>query len=298
MISVLMAAYNEEKHIEEAIESILKQSYINIELIVVDDGSTDMTKQVVEKMALGDERLKFFSPGKLGKNGAFNYAAQNASGEWFVLFAADDKMEPGILETWMEHAIKTSSNQKIVYASRIRMFTDEAQFSRYDGIEIPKRKEKVCTSGAAFMGSKAVMEDLFPIPTNYPNEDNWISLYFQFVLPTFEPVPCICTNYRIHSGNSLRKNETYQKFNEKYHSRIIIGYDFLKKFAPLLVPRKKELIATRMKLEEMRYSHKIFQIILMKNISLVEKLRNIFLSNRELYRIKVALNYFFLGHSF
>ena len=58
IISLIMAAYNAEKYIEAAIESILKQTYRNWELIIVDDGSVDRTPIIVDEYAKLDERIK------------------------------------------------------------------------------------------------------------------------------------------------------------------------------------------------------------------------------------------------
>ena len=119
-----MPAYNEEKNVEEAINSILNQSFRDIELIVVDDGSEDNTFDIISRISKTDNRLKVFHPGKLGKNGATNYAKEQSKGDWFSFFGADDIMEPGILEKWFK--ISQSYDpyaQEIVIASRIKMFS-------------------------------------------------------------------------------------------------------------------------------------------------------------------------------
>ena len=56
MISVIMPAYNSEMYISEAIESVINQSYKNFELIIVDDGSTDRTPEIIDKYAETDLR--------------------------------------------------------------------------------------------------------------------------------------------------------------------------------------------------------------------------------------------------
>ena len=135
MFSILMPAYNEELHIEEAIRSILNQSYQDIELLVVDDGSNDKTWSIITQLSQTDNRLKVFHPGKLGKNGATNYAKQHAKGEWFSFFGADDVMEPGILEKW--YRITQNYNplkDDIVISYRIKMFSTDKKYKSFDGI--------------------------------------------------------------------------------------------------------------------------------------------------------------------
>ena len=60
MISVLMPVYNSEKFLEEAIRSILNQSYSNFEFLIYDDNSTDNSKEIIQNFKLQDSRIKFF----------------------------------------------------------------------------------------------------------------------------------------------------------------------------------------------------------------------------------------------
>lgn len=88
-ISVLMPAYNEENHILQSITSILKQSFQNLELIIVDDGSTDKTVEIIEKIK--DSRLNLIKlPENKGNRYAINVAIKNARGKYLVRQDADD----------------------------------------------------------------------------------------------------------------------------------------------------------------------------------------------------------------
>lgn len=89
LISVLMPAYNSELYIAEAIESILNQSYSNIELIIFDDGSTDNTRQVIQ--SFDDPRIvKMLSDQNYGVVRARNDMIDRASGQYIALMDADD----------------------------------------------------------------------------------------------------------------------------------------------------------------------------------------------------------------
>ena len=72
LVSILMPVFNEEKYISKAIDSVLSQTYINFELIIIDDGSTDKTSKVIKRYS--DKRISFYQPGKIGKVAAFNLA--------------------------------------------------------------------------------------------------------------------------------------------------------------------------------------------------------------------------------
>jgi glycosyltransferase involved in cell wall biosynthesis len=86
LVTVIVAAYNEEKHIAQCIESLLQQSYSPIEIIVVDDGSTDRTAQVARKF----KSVQLISQEHLGKATAINCVAAEARGE--IIFFLDGDM--------------------------------------------------------------------------------------------------------------------------------------------------------------------------------------------------------------
>lgn len=97
-ISVLIPARNEEKNISICIESLIEQSYRNIEIIVLDDNSTDSTFKIVEGYLDKDPRIKLISgkqlpPGWLGKNWACFQLSKSASGEILLFIDADVRLE-------------------------------------------------------------------------------------------------------------------------------------------------------------------------------------------------------------
>jgi glycosyltransferase involved in cell wall biosynthesis len=87
-VSVLMTVYNGEKHLAEAVESILGQSFRDFELVVVDDGSTDRTAEILR--SYDDPRMRVVSPGRLGRAGALNRALEESSASLVALMDADD----------------------------------------------------------------------------------------------------------------------------------------------------------------------------------------------------------------
>lgn len=103
LISVIIPTYNSARTIGVAIHSILKQTYNNIEVIVIDDKSTDNTKEVMEEIMATDSRVKYFllpfdDPHRYNKRGrninagytARNYGFEKAHGEWITFQDADD----------------------------------------------------------------------------------------------------------------------------------------------------------------------------------------------------------------
>jgi glycosyltransferase involved in cell wall biosynthesis len=92
LVSVVMPAYNAAAYIAKAIRSVLNQSRRNLELIVVDDGSTDGTKDIVANF--NDDRIKYFYQDNAGASSARNLAINKAQGPYIVILDADDMMTP------------------------------------------------------------------------------------------------------------------------------------------------------------------------------------------------------------
>lgn len=91
LISVLIPIYNVELYVKKAVESIQNQTYGNLEIIIVDDGSTDSSLRIVRDISKNDERLKVFSNKKNKKIAkTLNYALSHASGKYIVRMDGDD----------------------------------------------------------------------------------------------------------------------------------------------------------------------------------------------------------------
>jgi len=99
LVSILMTAYNREKYIAEAIESVLASTYQNWELIVVDDGSNDRTVEIAKSFELKDNRIKVYINEKnLGDYPNRNKAASYAKGKYIKYLDSDDIIYPHSLE--------------------------------------------------------------------------------------------------------------------------------------------------------------------------------------------------------
>ena len=104
-VSIIIPVYNRAHLIAETLDSILSQTYTNWECIVVDDGSTDETKMVIEQYVQKDARIKLYNrPGDYlkGANSCRNYGYEKSSGEYINWFDSDDIMTPAFLQKKVE----------------------------------------------------------------------------------------------------------------------------------------------------------------------------------------------------
>lgn len=98
-ISVIIPLYNKERTIGDTIKSVQSQNYDNWELIIVDDGSTDKSGQIVNEY-LNDERIKYYCKENGGPSSARNYGVDKASKEWILFLDADDYFLPDAFVTY------------------------------------------------------------------------------------------------------------------------------------------------------------------------------------------------------
>ncbi len=98
MISVIVPVYNGEIYLGECLDSILAQTYCDIDVIVVDDGSTDSTAEIVRGYAASDLRVRYFYKENGGLSSARNFGLQNARGEFVTFVDSDDKIDPRLCE--------------------------------------------------------------------------------------------------------------------------------------------------------------------------------------------------------
>ena len=91
-ISVIMPIYNDEEKIYDSINSVLSQSLTDIELICVDDGSTDNSLRILKSLAEKDDRIRVFSQKNQGSGKARNKGISEAKGEYIAFLDSDDQM--------------------------------------------------------------------------------------------------------------------------------------------------------------------------------------------------------------
>lgn len=96
MISVVIPLFNKEQIIGTSLHSVLSQDYDNFEVVIVNDGSTDRSAEIVK--VIEDSRIRFIEQENGGPSKARNTGVKNAAGEWIVFLDADDEFLPGALK--------------------------------------------------------------------------------------------------------------------------------------------------------------------------------------------------------
>ena len=110
LISIIIPVYNRENVIEECISSIISQSYQNFEIILIDDGSSDNTLEICEKLAKNENRIKILAEQHGGVSAARNKGIDISKGEYVFFLDSDDIIHPHLLETLIT-AMKNNNAQ-------------------------------------------------------------------------------------------------------------------------------------------------------------------------------------------
>lgn len=108
LVSIVVPTYNCEKYIENCIESIVIQSYKNIEVIIIDDGSIDNTYEIIKKYITKDKRIKYFTQENSGPSVARNKGIEKSNGEYLIFVDSDDIIEKIYVEKLLNR-IKSNS---------------------------------------------------------------------------------------------------------------------------------------------------------------------------------------------
>lgn len=102
LVTVVICTYNGERYLEQTVKSVLAQTYINLEILIVDDGSTDGTPALVNTLAANHSRIRPFFRTNHGLPAARNFAFENAKGDWIAIIDQDDLCYPSRLARQIE----------------------------------------------------------------------------------------------------------------------------------------------------------------------------------------------------
>ncbi|MBQ6197304.1 MAG: glycosyltransferase family 2 protein [Lachnospiraceae bacterium] len=227
-VSVVMPAFNSEEYIEAAVKSVLTQSLTSIELIVVDDCSTDQTYFILEKLAKLDNRIRLYkNKQNLGVAKTRNFGISLAKGKAIALLDSDDIWETEKLS--LQFQLFKQGN-KIVYCS-YDFINDEGQTTKKPFI-VPESTNytKMLTSNviscSTILSDAKLLKDN-PFSDQYYHEDYVLWMQLIKIVKHAVGLSTILAHYRLHenSRSSKKANAALQRW-KIYREEL--GLSFLK----------------------------------------------------------------------
>jgi len=138
LVSVIIPAYNAEQFVERTLNSVLNQTYQNLEVIVVNDGSHDRTAEIVSEIAQRDDRVTLLHQANSGVAAARNLAIQYSSGEFIAPIDADDLWHPQNIAKQVNCALEGGASVGVVYAWSIYIDETDALLGGFRAFSITK----------------------------------------------------------------------------------------------------------------------------------------------------------------
>ena len=213
-VSVIMCNYNYGNYIAEAIKSVLSQTYRSFELIVVDDGSEDDSKEVIG--SFDDDRIQAVFSKNFGQASAFNTAFEIAHGEIIAFLDSDDWWMPDKLERSLQwHAFLKGDYALLQHGLEVWRDGDAGPYKNIlpvgDCFAEMQQSGKidffVPTSGLVFR--KSVLEKVFPLPDEIRICADAYLMRCAFVFGKVYSIPDTLGYYRKHQRNNVFKNKDF-----------------------------------------------------------------------------------------
>ena len=165
LVSIIVPVYNVEKYLRKCLDSIISQTYKNIEVIIINDGSTDNCENICKEYESKDKRIKLISQNNKGVSAARNLAIKNIAGEYIYFVDSDDYIEVDTIHKMVDIIVKTGSD--IVCCNYyIEQVTGEKKIGIYNCPKKMKKNEYIDNllsnnSISGFLWNKLYKKDFF-----------------------------------------------------------------------------------------------------------------------------------------
>jgi len=208
LVSIAMATYNGSEYLKEQLDSILNQTYANIEVIICDDCSTDNTFQILQDYAKKDSRIKLFKNDKnLGYVKNFEKAISLSKGDYIALSDQDD--------VWMKDKIeillKEIKKYDLIHSDACLINEKNAiiseSFSKFSNkmikpLSIIDITLNGCVTGCTCMFTKKLKQYVLPFPDRLYMHDKWLGIN-AYYLGSIKYLDLPLIKYRQHSNNQI-----------------------------------------------------------------------------------------------
>jgi glycosyltransferase involved in cell wall biosynthesis len=289
--SVVIPLYNKEDYIESTIKSVLNQSFQNFEIIVVNDGSTDSSKNIVEK--INDSRITVFSNKNIGLSFSRNFGIKKAKAKYIAFLDADDLWLNDFLQT-IFNLIERNKNEYVfatnleILAFKKKPIITSSKFNTDDELLMTNyfKVKKNIFGPSSLVINKCVCENVgyFNEKINYgEGEDFFIRCFSYYSLVYYKNPKAlyrtgipnqltapnknsnrIIPNYELYLKNN--SNKDLKKYIDFIHYKLVLLYKMEKNFELVKFYKKKISVSNLSGIQKIKYYLPIQAFYLIKSI--------------------------------
>lgn len=260
LASIIICTYNDANTLEECIMSVRNQTYKNIEIIVINDGSTDNTAEIIDNHIKEDHRIKVLNKDNTGLEDSRYSGIGIATGKYIMFLDSDDTMKPEAMERLVTRAEETNSDIVICpYILSIEGGEEQMCYPQEQKLLDPKEclKMLLCAEIPAGILSRMIKREIydnvFDKKDIFYGEDYIAyvqAIWHSKVISTCD-YPAIRYNYGINSGSF------YKNFNDRRYNEWIILKNYIKSFVRNLKDENIEKYLT---------AYSSYQVLLMNKV--------------------------------
>ena len=309
LVSVIIPIYNVEKYLRKCLDTIVNQTFVNIEIILVNDGSIDGSKNICEEYKIKDNRIKLINKNNGGLSDARNVGISNAKGDYLIFIDSDDFVELDMIEILYKSVVENNADIAVCGFDYYMNDLFYKKINQKNKIQIFNREQSILRMldiNDVFgwtAWNKIYKKDLF-FNLKYPKgklyED--MATTYKLILNSSKVIflPEIKYHYRIRANSIMTKKSLDNKENdrreiaERMYNDLKVEFKenkkVLKEVDVFLITQYMEIINT-MVLTDM-YNIEIIKFVKKK---ILEKLKSIFVSNICIVK-KIQYLTFFLSY--
>ena len=187
LISIIIPVYNVEKYLDRCLESVVSQTYTNLEIIIVDDGSTDSSSLLCDDLAKKDKRIKVFHKENGGLSDARNYGVSKSRGDYIFFVDSDDCISNKAIEILYDLLIKNSAD--IACSNYVKFSNEDPDYSFEDTclildggaeacVAMMRQKTFMITAWGNLTKREIVENNLFPLGRYQEDEATTYKYYY------------------------------------------------------------------------------------------------------------------------
>ena len=300
MISVIVPVYNVEKYLEECLDSIKNQTFNDIEVILVNDGSTDNSQEICERYCSQDPRFHLINQENKGQSIARNRGVAESKGEFIVFIDSDDIVKIDLLEKLINYIsdgidiVECEKTEDIQYLNEKRK---DIQVKEFDSNEALYKcfNHAVSWSPVAKLYRREIVEKI-PFLENLIYEDFYTGIVSLKYINKMRKIDYIGYYYRYHTSSTMN-----QKYSEKNLDIFKVGEKLLNEFReddwfPYVGYMLFSVAIGHFKKYQIKVEHQYYQLYIdaiNKYVEIAKKSPDIYNSSKLLRWYSFSPKYFF-----